>query len=662
MRSSKPASSGKKAQSSHSKPALDDTGQRRGPKAMLVIQRPEPLFSNWIEPSTFHESLALHMRRHGESCWHLRKAIVQEGERFDRATIQSWVAGTRSPRSVASFEMLARIEERYALPTDHFRRLLPISTRASTGHVLPGIQPAEQRRLAWHLPDDFNERPARERAEIVEWVRTQILSGSTDYRRFQAEASKHPYGIRFPSLTGRQRSKTPVPLDTSETSDPDLLSASIDAPAGLVAEMTELVRFKTSTLTTIGYRRNGVWGEETSAQKIEHLGLMFGALAAAPKGVVAGFGVPLTSLSFAMLVFPNVWDWYVQWRERRRGFYTRWEVEMIRLGMSLTRAETGWLRQSPQLAERLCPIPNLVSSADVEAAQSDWAAACDACHAHGAARAKEIERVARVHRDPFEPILPILEADSPVAEYRKITDEILRRLPDVRRYPRQTAEAIRSYLMLRLGLHLGLRQKNLRQLMLCPRGQQPRTERQLETLRRGELRWNDRAGGWEVLIPAAAFKNAESSFFSGRPFRLLLPDLGDLYPQLATYIRTHRAALLGSADDPGTLFVKTAKANSRDAAYDQNTFYEAWRLTIQRYGIWNPYTKRGVIKGLLPHGPHNVRDILATHILKQTGSYEQASYAIQDTPEMVAKHYGRFLPQDKAAMAADILNRVWQAA
>ena len=56
--------------------------------------------------------------------------------------------------------------------------------------------------------------------------------------------------------------------------------------------------------------------------------------------------------------------------------------------------------------------------------------------------------------------------------------------------------------------------------------------------------------------------------------------------------------------------------------------------------------KRGAIQGLLPHGPHNVRDVLATHILKRTGSYEQASYAFQDTPDMVAQHYGRFLPQD----------------
>ncbi|WP_265519893.1 hypothetical protein [Nitratireductor luteus] len=36
---------------------------------------------------------------------------------------------------------------------------------------------------------------------------------------------------------------------------------------------------------------------------------------------------------------------------------------------------------------------------------------------------KEIQRVARVHRDPFEPIMPVLEAESPVGEYRKITEE-----------------------------------------------------------------------------------------------------------------------------------------------------------------------------------------------------------------------------------------------
>ena len=175
----------------------------------------------------------------------------------------------------------------------------------------------------------------------------------------------------------------------------------------------------------------------------------------------------------------------------------------------------------------------------------------------------------------------------------------------------------------------------------------------------GELRWSSRDQGWEILIPSVAFKNASSSFFGQKPFRLILPDLAGLYEAIEAYLDRHRSRLLGNAADPGTLFIKTVKLSSADPRYNQTTFYDAWRLAIQRYGIFNPYTGRGAVKGLLPHGPHNVRDVLATHILKKTGSYEQASYAIQDTPEMVAQHYGRFLPQDKAAIAAQVLNRVW---
>lgn len=115
---------------------------------------------------------------------------------------------------------------------------------------------------------------------------------------------------------------------------------------------------------------------------------------------------------------------------------------------------------------------------------------------------------------------------------------------------------------------------------------------------------------------------------------------------------TERLVNVGDHVSPGAVL----------ARLDPVDYKLAWRTVIQRYGIYNPYTGRGAIKDLLPHGPHNLRDILATHILKQTGSYEQASYAIQDTPDVVQQHYGRFLPQDKAALAAKILNQVWEAA
>ncbi|HEY1123947.1 MAG TPA: hypothetical protein VGE67_20175, partial [Haloferula sp.] len=537
----------------------------------------------------------------------------------------------------------------WRLPTGYFKAKLPHPARSTTGQPVVGLGRAERRRLAWHLPDDFDHRSRAEQEEILEWVRRVVVSGSTEYRRYQAAAATQPFALRFRDLEERIRGRLRTRSGTQL------------APAELEAEMNGLMAFKTATLSPLTYRRRGVWGPETAAQKLEQLSLLFGALAASRDGPVRGAGIPLHALSFGMLALPKVWDWYVSWRERRRGFFTAWEVDMLTLAVALTAEETGWIAQTPALAQRLVPIPALVDETDIATAKQDWPRVCAQMHRVGLARAKEIARVSRVHRDPFEPILPILEADSPVGEYRKIAEEIRRLQPCESRYPKAAAESSRSILMVRLGLHLGFRQRNLRQLMVCRHGERPRTDRQLADGRRGELRWNEREAGWEVFAPHVAFKNAGSSFFSKRAFRLVLPDVGDLYREIEAYVERHRRRLLGDAVDPGTFFVKTVKATSDSAAYDQNTFYEAWRWIIQRYGIYNPWTRRGAVAGLLPHGPHNLRDVLATHILKQTGSYEQASYAIQDTPETVAAHYGRFLPQDKAAIAAQVLNQVWAA-
>lgn len=621
---------------------------KRGPKPRPIIEFPEPISKEWTDVPGFAAALRLHMTRHGDTLWSLHRAVTRPGETFDRATLKSWRNGDREPRTLTSHDILSRIERRYGLPPGYFTSKLGHPGRAATEHTL--AKSSQQRRLAWHLPTDFERRPLEEQAEILDWVQSVIVSGSTEYRRYQAAASKHRFGLRFPASS------------KASGSSAKSRSSVLDAPPRLAAEMLELLAFKTAPLTALGYQRNGVWGSETAAQKVEHLSLMFGALAADPRSPVHGLGVERERLSFGQLVFPSVWNWYLRWRFERRGFYTAWELDMLVVAMSLVRKDWGWIRQTPRLAEGLDPIPGLVSEDDVAAAQADWSAACDRMFDYARATSREVKKLSKVHRDPFEPVLPVLEAASPLKEYLKIADEIVRLMPSTRSYPKAAAEAVRSLLMLRLGLHLGIRQRNLRQLLVCPKGMLPRSERALADQRRGELRWRAKDGVWEVLIPAAAFKNAESSFFGGKPFRLSLPDVGGLYRYVDDYLDHHRPLLLGDADDPGTFFIKSKSARTRELEYDQTTFYEAWRLIIQRYGIYNPYTGRGAIEGLLPHGPHNVRDVLATHVLKQTGSYQQASYAIQDTPEMVAKHYGRFLPEDKAAMAAQILNQVWDAA
>lgn len=655
---------GRSTRSMSSGPYMNPTGLRTistekvrkkpGVRPRAIIEFPEPLDETWQDPATFGEALQLHARRHGETIYHLYNAVVRPEDGVNRSTLISWGRGKKVPRAAISLEILGRIERRYRLPAGYFLGLSGTPDRAPGDFDLDDISPSERRRLAWHLPEDFNRRPSQEKAEILNWVRTVIISGSTDYRRYQAAAIRQRYAVRFSCASGPVRKSSPA--------RPPEESGIIIAPKRLNDEMVELLSFKTSTFAAFGMQRNGVWGAETASQKVEHFGLWFGAFVAPPESEVQGLGVDPKLLTFAMMIFPYVWDWYLHWRERRRGFYTKWEIDLLSIAAAICREETGWLRQSPRMGSSLRPIEGLITEADISAVQSDWPAACDRMYKHARRRIKEIDRVARVHRDPFEPILPVLEAPSPVGEYRKITEEILQRMPDERHNARAAAEAVRAFLMLRIGLHTGLRQKNQRELMLCRPGTLLTSERKLEDLKRGELRWSSRDQGWEILIPSVAFKNANSSFFGSKPFRLTLPDLGRLYELIAAWIERQRARLIGEAADPGTFFVKTAKMTSTNAAYCQNTFYEAWRTAIQRYGIYNPWTKRGAIEGLLPHGPHNVRDVLATHILKRTGSYEQASYAIQDTPDMVAQHYGRFLPQDKSEIAARILNQVWEAA
>lgn len=150
------------------------------------------------------------------------------------------------------------------------------------------------------------------------------------------------------------------------------------------------------------------------------------------------------------------------------------------------------------------------------------------------------------------------------------------------------------------------------------------------------------------LIPP--IPNYSAAYNVTSPFRLTLPDLLDLYKHLEAHIN-RRGVPLGPVQDPGTLFVKPVKTSSLDAEYDSTTFYEVCRTVIQRYGIYSSYTAEA---------PSRVcyRLALITYVTswrpitsKKTVAGEKTSYAIQDTPNVLQQHCGRFLPRDKAGPA-----------
>ncbi len=247
------------------------TSTQPGPAPKPISPFPEPLFDATEDPASFQDALAYHMRRFGDTYWQLYRAVVHLNETFDNKTLLSWIQGERVPRSVASFDILRRIKRRYRLNEGYFKEKLPHQARSLYGHDLGEISPAERRRISLHLPDDFSSLPFTKREENLDWVRRVIISGSTEYRRYQAAASKQRYAIRFPGVTYGGSALSARSLasvaganqsQAAEFDDPDLLSGVVDAPPRLAMEMADLIRFKTSTLTAIGFQRNGVWGEE----------------------------------------------------------------------------------------------------------------------------------------------------------------------------------------------------------------------------------------------------------------------------------------------------------------------------------------------------------------------------------------------------------------
>lgn len=241
--------------------------KKRGPKPKVIVEFPEASGEEWVDPPSFPEALALHMRRHGDSCNHLHRAIIGPDDKTDRKTIQTWATGVKAPGTIESLSVLSRIERRYRLPEGYFQAKLDRTGRATARPAIAALTASERRKLAWHLPGDFSKRPKREREEILAWVRSVIIEGATEYRRFQREATQQRFSLRFSNTAS---------VDAGATDGS--MAGCRDAPSQLQTEVHSLIAFKTSTLAPSGLLRQGMWGEETASQKLEHLGLMFGAL------------------------------------------------------------------------------------------------------------------------------------------------------------------------------------------------------------------------------------------------------------------------------------------------------------------------------------------------------------------------------------------------
>ncbi len=160
-------------------------------------------------------------------------------------------------------------------------------------------------------------------------------------------------------------------------------------------------------------------------------------------------------------------------------------------------------------------------------------------------------------------------------------------------------------------------------------------------------------GRYYLAYRKSEFKNARSQVFQSlkdtdfvqfslndptHPLLVLDVDgkrysLNELFHIYLHKIHPHLAKNLGPTGSLLPLFPGADKLNKIQRVFHSRSAYVAAVPNVPR--------------GLLPFGPHSIRHVVATDIVKQTGSFEASANVLLDTINMVARHYARFAPRDR---------------
>jgi transcriptional regulator with XRE-family HTH domain len=395
--------------------------------------------------------------------------------------IYRWLNGTRTP-SVESLPALRKIENALSLPPDTLVSRV-IRTRAKQfahscypEHIFVDGEEVKLRGnkkvllfLRPLLPDDYSERPMEERTEIATWLFKNLVRPTTAWAQWHRPLCTLPHAMKvFPPVVQK--------------------------------EWGELSIYKRDKLPPLGMKRNGSWSEDSASQYEDNFRRLMAYLTLSTgteDSRFRGLGLDQSHLTLAAITCYPLIDGYFRWQARRRKdgpsvqSYSLADLHFVQMIIKLLSSEGGRLRQKPELAEHLKPLPGFIDEHFIERARTDWNGLCDEAVAEYIHLAASIEEVAEEQRDPFEPILLVLDLDhpqyhDPISALRHFSQNIINDLPDPSGAPIKAANQVRNYLIVRVLSITGLRSRNIREL----------TYREDNT---GQLR--RKGDKWVVVIP-----------------------------------------------------------------------------------------------------------------------------------------------------------------
>ena len=323
---------------------------------------------------------------------------------------------------------------------------------------------------------------------------------------------------------------------------------------------------------------------------LEQLRAYFGALPRLGDGAYKD--APMT---LAWLADSAALNAYLQWiTDRSDGKVHQRQKVFCQNVAALVRPIYGYLWQRPELGEHLPPQHRPES---VEA----WQAMCSE-----ALKVADTWKglVNGTSRDTSEPISFLLEQPNLMAPMLQCIDDVEQAAAEAP--PSSLSEALlhRDALLLAMFLANPLRLRTMMSLTWAPDGS-------------GTLRGSAKTG-WRIHLKPHHQKNGARN--GGRDYDVRLADW--LIPMLNAYLEEYRTTILGDSDNP-YLFV------SRRSTEMWTSMPDHFRKLTRKF-----------LQGSPGFGPHSVRDLVATHWLREfPNDFLTVAELLNDRLETVMTHY-----------------------
>ncbi len=431
---------------------------------------------------------------------------------------------------------------------------------------------------------------------------------------------------------------------------------------GLAQEWQSLIDFRTLELLPHRWKRAGRrWSPATIEMNRTFFSALFGAWVCDGN---TKFSMDLEDVGFGYLVFPKMFHLRLELaQEWCRAMnlpveLPRYDVSKLPDIRTMLNPITGWITQSPDLANRLKPVADyngkiIISAAEIEAVRKDWPSACARARAEYAALGRSLRSIDQRRRRSHEPVRAILEMENPLLAFKMLCEGVAaeRVAPDTLAYACQR----RDQVILGILTQCGFRRHTMAWLDL------------------EHLRYDEKTKRWSMRVPSTLYKNKDGPYFKSpngeerEYFERELMDRYGLYSAIEKYLSWGRSFILEDLKTDA-LFASVRRKARRVGGMvwepgrfiDPSMTHLVERMTAKHLS-YKPGTGEG-IKGVVRFGPHAFRHILATAVLKLAidgNAEQQAADAIQDSVATVRQNYARYVPRDREKKLVKTLDQAF---